>query len=247
MIGLFYTNAFSALQYYDSKCTNDQLTIINGSSLISWGTVYPDKITLNKIKADDNGYIEFQIEQTNLVEVSLSNESNATKKFGFKFKTNGEAFIQNDGLELTGIPAITYVYADVFKVEKCDGQVCYFKNGTLLYCHCLDNTATVFVHTTDVTTASNARLTLEFQSDSTCNPAPRPQLVESNELLGKRKINTSKGVIKNKIVLANVYNKEGKSIKQFRFRTDREGGIPEGHSLKEYTDKKYKIVFKEVN
>lgn len=239
-------NAKAELQYYDSKCTDDQVTIINGSSLISWGTIYPDKITLNKIKSGNNGYIEFQIEGTDLVEVSLTDESNSVSKFGFKFKANGEAVIQNASIELTGIPQITYVYADVFKVEKCNGQVCYYKNNNLLYCHCLDDISTVFVHTTDVTTASNTRLKLEFESDSGCAPSGRLALVKAANETGLKKLQVPKELSMHKVVLANVYTLKGRPIKQFRIRINKEGEVSSNHDLQRYYDKKYKIVFKEI-
>ena len=243
-LGIFSQHLFGSIQYYDSQCTDNQLTVANGLSKITWGSIYLDVITLKKIKAQDNGYIEFQIEPTEDIEVSLTEENNNTKRFGFIFKSNEEALIQIAGV-VQALPPISYQYIDMFKVEKCDGQICFYKNDELIYCHCIDTTSSALLHTTHVNASDDTRLSLVFDSQTNCNVAlPRSSSLASYEENFQDQFNENTIVKTRNTILVNVYSKDGKAVKQFKVRTDSEGRIPENHQLRDYASKGYHIEIK---
>lgn len=256
---------FASTQYYESYLTNDNLTAVTPTSYISWGYIDVNYLELSRINSGNDGFIEFSIEPTDFVEVSLTKESNDNARFGFVFKNNNVTVIQIDGVEIS-LPTISYVYTDVFKVLKCGIVIKFFKNGERLYEHCNTDLAANLLHTTHVATAQNTRLTLTFESDiSDCSnmyagETPEELLLVDNEGFTAdtdvgvdapvARENSTPETIKNlpgnRIIIADVFSQDGIPVKQFRIRTTLLGTIPASHAIYDYMEKSYKIKFKEA-
>ena len=259
--------AFPAIQYYESVLNSGNVTAITPTSLISWGVVDIDFILLNEIPANQDGKIEFRIEPTTYVEVSLTKANDLDARFGFIFKTNNHFTIQIDGLE-KNLGFLGYTALDQFRVIKCDLFIYYYKNDDLLYQHCIANPADEFVHTTHVTTAVNTILELTFDSDlgdcsslvmfaGSNNPEMMMMADGTNaDVLANDKKATSENLIPkdadnektfpvNKVIVASVFDQAGLPVKQFRIRTTSTGTIPETHAVYDYMKESYRIKFKE--
>ncbi len=254
---ILLNSSIAAVQFYDSSLfstanSSDVLTCVARSSHISWGFQDANYIELSMIKSNEDGFIEFSIEPTDYVEVSLTEVNNDLQRFGFIFKNNSVATIQVEGTEITTNP-INYNYSDVFKVLKCGNLIRFFKNGVRLYEYCGDNMVPALNHTTHVTSSNNDRLTLVFETQITdCssmammgvqrNPIS-PTILETDGLAGANQI-----FAPDELLIVNVFDNNGNPIQQIKLRTNAEGRIPADHTVNAYLSEKYDLkIIRNIN
>jgi len=253
---LMYSST-AAVQFYDFSL----YSVVNNSnvrsstdelSYISWGYVNNDYLELSRLESYEDGFIEFRMEPTEHVEVSLTELNNDNQRFGFIFKTNGVATIQVEGNLVTTNP-IDYNYSDVFKVLKCGNIIKFFKNGVRLYEYCGDNGVPALIHTTHVTSANNDRLTLVFETQiNDCSSMVMmgvqgnqisPTILQTGGLAGANQIFTPK-----ELLIINVFDNNENPVQQIRLRTNAEGRIPTDHSVNTYLTENYKLeILRNIN
>ena len=146
-------------QNYIGYLTSDDVKV-DPVSYVDWGCVDEDKIELYKIPDDNNGYIDFVIDNTTDVEVSLVSEDDPTIYFGFKFTgTTFDLIVQGilESFNPPSGPSNAYTATTEFKVEKCDNKIFYYKDGVLIYSFCAENGNKIgpLFHRTEVFAATN--------------------------------------------------------------------------------------------
>jgi len=250
-------SSIAAVQFYDFSL----YSVVNNSnarssadeiSYISWGYVNTNYIELSLLQSNEDGFIEFRMEPTDHVEVSLTEVNNDNQRFGFIFKSNGVATIQVEGNVVTTNP-IDYNYSDVFKVLKCGNIIKFFKNGVRLYEYCGDNGVPALIHTTHVTTANNDRLTLVFETQiSDCSGMVMmgvqgnqisPTIFQTDGLAGANQVFTPE-----ELLIINVFDINENPIQQIKLRTNAQGRIPANHSVNAYLSDSYKLkIIRNIN
>ena len=254
--GLVFLPEVSAEQqnYIGVLTSND--VRVDPISYVDWGCVDEDKIELYNIPDDNDGYIDFVIDNTTDVEVSLVSEDDPTIYFGFKFTENTFDIIVQGILESynpSSGPTNSYNPTTEFKVEKCDNKIFYYKNGVLIYSFCADNGDKIgpLFHLTEVIAASNSDIDLLFESESlNCVSNILSQSDEVALLRGESEDENAseesnlltQGYQPNSTVLVNVYSSTGRPVKQYRKTTNQKGIIQNSDEILKFLKKRdYKI------
>lgn len=252
------------VQYYESVLTNNGFIKLNPESFVSDGSVRLDYLELRKIASQEYGYIEFEIDPTNHVEVSLTEATDPSARYGFIFRENNEVFIQHDGVQLTLPFTISYSSTDLFKLQRCAQFLEFFKNGELIYQSCDLFPSIELFHTLHVVNAQNTKLKLLFDSDITCNFQNRvvqqsnmsnfnsPTFMDDStndysKLKNKDNKKTLSGFPKNRLVGISVFDDNNNLIKSYRIRASSKGEIPRRHEVYNYLDESHKVEFKTID
>jgi hypothetical protein len=223
----------------NASSTNNNIRVVDITS-ITFGTVDRDYIQLNKIPGINNGDISFSI-SSSTGDVNVGFEDLSTlDKYYFKFANNAfQIFINNTS---PSINTNTVLPTDNFKIVKCGGVLKFYKNNQLLYISCLTNQANDLVHKTNVISAVDINLGLNFNNDigSSCEGN-----IISNISPNARRANDELHFVKllpKKEILLNILDQSDKFVKQINVRTDENGNILNKSTIENYYNERYKIV-----
>lgn len=255
---LFLPNIWAEQQNYIGVLTSNDVRV-DPVSFVDWGCVDEDKIELYKIPDNNDGYIDFVIDNTTDVEVSLVSEDDPIIYFGFKFTgTTFDLIVQGilESFNPPSGPTNSYNSNTTFKVEKCDNKIFYYKNGVLIYSFCAENNNKIgpLFHRTEVFAASNSDIDLLFESESMNCTSNILNL--DDEVAFQRGADENDGAsLASKLltkqykpsttVFVNVYTSTGRPVKQYRKTTSRKGIIQNPEEiLKFLKEGDYKIQIK---
>lgn len=248
---VFHSLSYGTTQYYDSSLSSNVTTNFDITSCVLWGYIDIDYVELSKIRSNNDGYIEFSIEETDYVEVSLTLENNDNGRYGFIFTSNGVAKIQVSGVEVD-LADISYSYSDLFKVQKCGATMRFFKNGEEIFQTCDFIPSDPLLHTTHVSNAVQTRLTLTFESEIDPCGAPTNTIqsisassnINNSDASSRQNLASFGKLPENKIVVVNIFDSNESPLKQYKIRTTSTGELPAAHPMKKYLSKEYIIRIK---
>ncbi len=119
-----------------------------------------DGVSRDRLEGD--GFVEFRIEQaskTIAVGLTSDNESTEYTSFPYALYFNGSAQFQVRELGTAVTPLVTYAAGDLFRIERRNKKITYWKNNTAVavYESAVDSTGPLFVDTGFLsTTVANA-------------------------------------------------------------------------------------------
>ena len=244
--------AISAPQWVKAEIQNyiSQLDLVDlrvdELSYIDWGCVDNNKIELYQIENEDNGYIEFTIQIIEDVEVSLVESELITSYYGFKLESGTFRLIVGGIIEDVALPpGITnnYIPSTIFKVEKCDNKINYFKDGNLVYAHCStpENPIEGLFHRTEVIVSNGGEIDLVFESESVCssNATGGPLYSSRSSETSLQKNGTAFKALDSKYEALSSFtitasNSRGKVQRQWRRRTNSLGILLGSEKIRKY-------------
>ncbi len=272
------TSQFYEAIYYPNSTGNPELRIEDyfsedpERSFISWGDVFNDKIRLFEIDNTNNGFIEFMIEPTEIVGVYLARESIANpsneNRFGFLF-IQGQVFNVIADNEVVPYNVATsgydnsYTQETVFRVEKCEEVIYYYKDDDVIFSYCEGTGEEIgelyhLLETAEFDELVEKKIDLLFETQlEECGE--KSNLVSFiNQVSAKKTGNAihsdqyqeilSHTYPKNSMVVVSLYDEYGRPIRQYRKRTDGRGKMVNQDELKKaLSQNPYKVSVKKEN
>ncbi len=128
LLALLWLNPLQAQHQIETKILKNSTTQRSSFYHLThtgWATLHHDKIKLQRLESEESGHLEFTIDHFSNVDIQIGLElANATlSRHAFRF-LNGEVWIANINYGTCG-------KGSIYRVERCDTSIKYFKDGVL--------------------------------------------------------------------------------------------------------------------